>query len=83
FLKYIRPDAATVNTLAKHLSCSPSTVGGILDTLENKKFILRNRKSNDKRHVLLSLTPKGLRALRVVENLGKEIEEIISEFNED
>ena len=83
FLKYIRPDAATVNTLAKHLSCTPATVSGILDALENKKFILRNRNTNDKRQVLLSLTPKGQRALGSLEDLGKEIEDIISEFNEE
>jgi DNA-binding MarR family transcriptional regulator len=83
FLKYIRPDAATVNTLAKHLSCTPATISGILDTLEDKKFILRNRKTNDKRRVLLSLTPKGMRAISVLENFGKEIEELISEFNKE
>jgi len=83
FLKYIRPDAATVNTLAKYLTCTPATISGILDTLENKKFIVRNRKSNDKRQVLLSLTPKGMRALSVFENFGKEIEELISEFDKE
>lgn len=80
FLKYTRPDAATVNTLAKHLSCTPATVSGILDTLEDKKFVLRNRKTNDKRRVLVSLTPKGMRAISVFENFGKEIEKLISQF---
>jgi DNA-binding MarR family transcriptional regulator len=83
FLKYIRPDAATVNTLAKHLTCTPATISGILDTLENKKFIVRSRKSNDKRRVLVSLTPKGIRAISVFENFGKEIEKLISEFNQE
>jgi len=83
FLRYIRPGAATVNTIAKHLSCTPATVSGILDVLENKKFILRNRKGDDRRTVVLSLTPKGLRFLGVFENFGKEIEEIISEFTEE
>lgn len=83
FLKYIRPDAATVNTLAKHLSCTPATVSGVLDALENKKYILRNRKIEDKRNIVLSLTPKGLNALGVFENFGEEIEEIISEFNKE
>ena len=83
FLKYIRPDAATVNTLAKHLTCTPATISGILDTLENKKFIVRNRKTNDKRQVLISLTPNGMRAIGVFENFGKEIEELISEFNNE
>lgn len=83
FLKYIRPDAATVNTLAKYLSCTPSTVSGVLDTLESKKLILRNRKGDDKRQVLLTLTLKGLRDVRAVEDLGKEIEKIIADFSED
>lgn len=83
FLKYIRPDAATVNTLAKHLSCTPATVSGVLDALDNRKYILRNRKIDDKRTVVLSLTAKGLNALGVFENFGEEIEEIISEFNKE
>ena len=83
FINYIRPNAATVNTLAKHLSCKPATVSGVLDSLENKKLILRKRKSSDRRYVLLSLTPKGLKAIGVIKDLGKEIEEIISEFNDE
>ena len=83
FLKYIRPDAATVNALAKHLSCTPATVSGVLDALENKKYILRNRKIDDKRNVVVSLTPKALNALGVFENFGEEIDEIISEFNKE
>jgi len=82
FLNYVRPNAATVNALAKQLSCKPATVSGILDTLENKKFILRSRKSSDRRHVLLSLTHKGFMAVKLINDLGKEIEEIISGFNE-
>ncbi len=83
FLKYIRPDAATVNTLAKHLTCTPATISGILDTLENKKLIVRNRKTNDRRRVLVSLTPKGTSAISVIENYGKEVEKLISEFNRE
>jgi hypothetical protein len=54
----------------------------MLDALESKKLILRNRKSDDRRKVLLSLTPRGLKTVRVVEDVGKEIEEIVSDFNE-
>jgi DNA-binding MarR family transcriptional regulator len=83
FLKYIRPDAATVNTLSKYLSCKPATVSGILDALQSKKLVSRNRDTDDRRKVLLSLTPKGLRAVHVVENLGQEVEEMISELGEE
>lgn len=83
FLKYIRPDAATVNTLAKHLTCTPATISGILDTLENKKFIVRRRKTDDRRRVFLSLTPKGMRVISIFENFGKEIEKLISEFTHE
>lgn len=82
FLNYVRPEAATVNALAKHLGSKPSTVTGILDILENKELITRKRMETDRRHVLLALTSKGIEVIQVIKDLGKEVEEIIDCLDE-
>ncbi len=79
FLNYIRPDIATVSALARYLGCKPSTVTGIVDALEKKGLVRRNKISGeDRRQVFLALTEKGLTVVKAVECLGKELEEIIT-----
>ncbi|MEA3545184.1 MAG: MarR family winged helix-turn-helix transcriptional regulator [Thermodesulfobacteriota bacterium] len=45
--------------LAKKVYLSPSTVVGIVDRLEEKKMVVRNRSSKDRRQVYISITSKG------------------------
>ena len=52
--------------IAKELSFSKSTITAILDTLEERKFILRDRHEADGRSVLVSLTDAGKRALALI-----------------
>jgi len=82
FINYTRKDAITVGNIAKYLSCASATASGILDSLEKKKLILRSRDVEDRRKVHLDLTSSGLGAVNLVENIGEELEEIISEFND-
>jgi DNA-binding MarR family transcriptional regulator len=49
--------------LARELSLSPATVTGILDRLEMRKLVERIRQVNDKRTVVVRLTPSGKRLL--------------------
>ena len=83
FINYTREDAITVGNIAKHLSCSPATASGIIDSLENKKLIIRSRDLKDRRKVHLVITKGGLEAVNLVEDIGNELEEIVSEFNEN
>lgn len=83
YINFVRSDSVTVNSLARHLSCTPATVSGILDVLQGKDLVERNRKSDDRRKVILSLTPKGSRTVEVVQDVGNDIEDMISEFNEE
>ena len=83
FLNYVRPSAANVNAVKDYLSCKPSTVTGILNTLENKKLIERQRLGSDRRHVQLNLTPLGIKVTNIIKDLGKEIEIIIEELDEN
>ncbi|MBN1238086.1 MAG: MarR family transcriptional regulator [Gammaproteobacteria bacterium] len=45
--------------LAKGMSLSPATVTGILDRLEGRGLVTRERRAEDKRTVLVRLTPAG------------------------
>lgn len=49
--------------LARELSLSPATVTGILDRLEGRGLVERRRQMNDKRTVVVRLTPSGKRLL--------------------
>ena len=49
----------TSSSLAKKVYLSPSTVVGIVDRLEEKKLVMRNRDSKDRRLVHISITPQG------------------------
>lgn len=80
FITYTRKDAITVGNIAKNLSCTPATASGILDSLEKKGLIVRSRDSQDRRKVHLELTRGGMRAVNLVEDIGVELEEIVSEL---
>lgn len=45
--------------LADVLRCSPSTVTGVVDTMEKKELVAREPNPEDRRSHLLVLTPKG------------------------
>jgi DNA-binding MarR family transcriptional regulator len=49
--------------LAAAVNLSAPTVCGILDRLESRGLISRERQLHDKRRVLVDLTPEGLRAV--------------------
>lgn len=49
----------TTTTLAKAVYLSPSTIVGIVDRLEEKKLVIRQRGSKDRRQVQICLTEAG------------------------
>jgi len=49
----------SVGELAKRMHLSQATVTGILDRLEHKALLRRERSESDKRRVLLRITPAG------------------------
>lgn len=51
--------ATTVAVLAEHIHLTPSTLIGILDRLEEKKFVKRVRDGVDRRAVYVNITAKG------------------------
>lgn len=54
--------AMTTGVLAKAVSLSPATVTGILDRLELRGLVTRERRPEDKRRVLVAVTTAGASA---------------------
>lgn len=52
-------------SLARSVSLTPPTVSGILDRLEARGLLTRQRRSRDKRQVLVQLTTEGERVLEL------------------
>jgi DNA-binding MarR family transcriptional regulator len=46
----------------------PSTISGVVDRLEKKGYLVRDRGQEDRRVVMVQLTPKGKRLIRKVPN---------------
>ena len=49
----------SLGELSKAMYLHPSTVTGVVDRLERKRFLLRDRNGEDRRVVKVQLTPKG------------------------
>lgn len=62
----------TSGVIAREVSLSQATVTSILDRLERKELLKRERSHNDKRKVIISLTEKGIRALEDAPALMQE-----------
>jgi MarR family transcriptional regulator, organic hydroperoxide resistance regulator len=51
----------SLGELSKRMYINPSTITGVVDRLEKKGYVLRNRGEKDRRVVKVQLTPKGSR----------------------
>jgi len=49
----------SLSMLSKKVSLSPSMITAIVDQLESKELVVRNRKAVDRRVILIELTEKG------------------------
>ncbi len=61
-LRQVSP--VTTGELAKEVSLTQATVTSILDRLEKKELVTRERGVEDKRKVWISLSPKGLELMK-------------------
>lgn len=76
-------ESLTVAGVAKEVHLSASTVIGILDRLEAKKFINRERSKRDRRVVDVSISQKGREYLKKApESLQDKLEKGLGELNE-
>ncbi len=54
-----KEDGRRLNELAAACCCSPSTITGVVDTLEKKGLATRELNPNDRRSLLVTLTDQG------------------------
>lgn len=54
----------TAGELAKQVSLSQATITNILDRIEKRDWVVRQRSEQDKRKVFVSLTPEGLEKVK-------------------
>jgi DNA-binding MarR family transcriptional regulator len=58
-----RSGAMPLSKLSRQVLLSPSMITSIVDQLEKKELVVRNRKSTDRRVILIELTGKGEEAV--------------------
>jgi DNA-binding MarR family transcriptional regulator len=63
---------ATVGEIAQAVSLSQATVTGVLERLENRKLLVRQRSEFDKRRVMVRITETGENVLREAPPLMQE-----------
>ena len=59
-----RLSGASISALARAVSLSQPTVSGIVERLEKRELVRRERSEQDRRSVFVSVTPQGARVLR-------------------
>jgi DNA-binding MarR family transcriptional regulator len=68
-LKTLYQDGSlSLGELSRKMFINPSTITGVIDRLEKKRFVLRIRSEKDRRIVKVQLTPKGNRLARRAPN---------------
>ncbi len=68
----VRHRGVTVGRLADQVSLSPGTVTDILDRLQARGLVVRDRDPGDRRRVLVTVTPSARRILRTGPGLMQE-----------
>lgn len=61
--------ALTLSVLSKNVHLSTSTLVGVIDRLEEKKFVKRKRDSEDRRMIFIDMTDKGREFVRTAPHL--------------
>jgi DNA-binding MarR family transcriptional regulator len=58
----------SLGELSKGMYLHPSTISGVVDRLEKKRYVVRDRTEKDRRVVKVRLTPKGKMLVRKAPN---------------
>lgn len=69
-----KSDGKQFKELASACCCSPSTITGVIDTMEKNKLVFRESNPNDRRSILVKLTSKG----KEIEKITPPIKTILS-----
>ncbi|MCP4134094.1 MAG: winged helix-turn-helix transcriptional regulator [bacterium] len=75
-------DSITSKDLGERTRVDSATLTGILDRLEALQYIERKNNPNDRRAILVCLTPSGKNTAVTIKKINEEAnEEFLSEFN--
>lgn len=82
-LYYLKSGEKNVTALANFADVNKSTMVEVLDKLEKRGYILRERGSDDRRVVIVKITDEGLKVLEDVREKYKElILSLLSKIND-
>lgn len=72
-LYFLKSGEKNVTALANFVDVNKSTMVEVLDKLEKKGYVIRERDSNDRRVVIVRITKEGLNILEEVREKYKEL----------
>lgn len=68
-LRHINHESLTITDLSRRLSLDPSTLVPVVDALEEKGYVRRERDPNDRRRLPLSATENGKKILQAMSDV--------------
>ncbi len=63
------------NQLGRLIAVDVATIKGVVDRLYNKKLVTLEKDANDRRRILISLSPKGLNMVAGLRAMGRSVTE--------
>jgi DNA-binding MarR family transcriptional regulator len=77
-----KPDGMTMTELSRFLMVSNGNVTGIIDRLVADKLVVRQAPANDRRAIVVKLTPRGLKGFTAMAKAHQGwVDNLLSEFD--
>lgn len=77
-----KPDGMTMTELSRFLMVSNGNVTGIIDRLVTDKLVARQAPANDRRAIIVRLTPRGLKDFTAMAKAHQGwVDNLLSDFN--
>jgi MarR family transcriptional regulator, organic hydroperoxide resistance regulator len=67
-----KAEKITPTTLSKFINMEKGSLTTLIDSLEERKFVIRSSDPNDRRKVLLSLTSEGIEHMKTIEDQSQK-----------
>ena len=77
-----KENEAPFKVIAKECNCPPSTLTGVVDSMENDELVFRERDSKDRRVIILGITEKGKSLQNSEDQFEESLETCCTGFNE-